>query len=192
VTLLILAWFSLVGAGFYLLLGFEATPGPAGRLSPAWPGTSIKPASQRPTLLVFAHPRCPCTRATVEELALLMTHCQGRVEAHVLFYRPGGAEPGWERTDTWEAAARIPGVRVAVDPDGAQAARFAAETSGHAVLYGPDGRLWFSGGITDGRGHAGESGGRRAIMQLLTGEAHHAEGTPVYGCPLSAGPPPLP
>ena len=123
----------------------------------------------------------------------------GEVEAsksylkpHVLFYKPSEAEPGWERTDTWQAAARIPGVRVAVDPDGAQAARFSAETSGHALLYGPDGRLWFSGGITDGRGHAGESGGRRAIMELLTGEAPHAEGTPVFGCPLSAGPPPLP
>jgi hypothetical protein len=50
-----------------------------------------------------------------------MAHVQGCLEAVVLFYRAANAFPGWEKTDLWTAAAAIPGVRVLIDTDGAEA-----------------------------------------------------------------------
>jgi hypothetical protein len=136
--------------------------------------------------LIFAHPRCPCTRATIGELAVIMARCRDRVDARVLFYKPKGSAPDWEQTDTWRDAGRIPGVRVGVDPDGAEAARFSARTSGHALLYGPEGALLFSGGITASRGHAGDNPGRDSVVALVAGGDPQARETSVFGCPLAA------
>jgi hypothetical protein len=74
--------------------------------------------------------------------------------------------------------------QVVFDPTGTEARRFRVRTSGHVVLYGADGRLQFSGGITDARGHAGESVGRRAVLAWLRDEADRPRTAPVYGCSL--------
>jgi hypothetical protein len=178
-------WLLAVGAGFGLLLRYEHTPGGREAACPRWPtGSRVSPDPERATLVVAAHPHCPCTRATIEELAHIMTWCQGRVRAHVLFVRPASFAPGWERTGLWDRAAALPGVTVSCDEDGAEARRFGAVTSGHALLYGPDGRLLFSGGITGSRGHQGENAGRRAVIALLTEGAPGPSEAPVYGCPL--------
>jgi hypothetical protein len=185
-------WLAAVVGGFGLIQRFETTPAPAREPPGSWPTASgIKLTAERPTLLLFVHPRCPCTRATIGELAVLATHCPGRFDARVLFYKPAGAEPGWEQTDTWHAARRIPGVAVGIDLDGREAERFAAAASGQALLYGPDGGLLFAGGITAARGNAGDSAGRRSLIALLTGGAAETDRTPVFGCPLSGdGAPP--
>lgn len=144
----------------------------------------IERAPDRATLIMLAHPHCPCTRASIGELALLMAHAQGRVNAYVLFLKPQGFTDDWEKSDLWRSAAEIPGVSVLKDEGGVEAARFHAATSGQTVLYDATGRLLFSGGITGGRGHSGDNAGRSAITALLNeGEAEQAE-TAVYGCPL--------
>jgi len=179
-------WAGVVVGGFYMLHAYEATPGQSADPPACWPtGSRIPRTTERPTLLVFAHPRCPCTRATIDELAVIMTHCQGKVDAHVLFYKPRGTTSAWEQTATWRAAGRIPGVRVAVDPDGVEAARFSAQTSGQALLFGRKGELLFSGGITASRGHAGDNAGFDAIVALVAGRLPEAQETGVFGCPIS-------
>lgn len=80
--------------------------------------------SQCFTLVVFVHPQCPCSDATVAELTRLMTVCHDKLIAHALFIRPGGFASGWEQTNLWRDAARILGVFVACDPDGVEAKRF--------------------------------------------------------------------
>jgi hypothetical protein len=108
------------------------------------------------------------------------------VTTHVLFYRPGASPQNWEKTDLWWRAAALPGAHVQADEDGVLARRFGATTSGHVLLYRPDGRRLFSGGITNARGHAGASVGTRAILSLLSGGTAGQTETPVYGCPLTA------
>lgn len=132
---------------------------------------------------MFAHPRCPCSRASIAEFAALMEECGGRVRARVLFFKPAGAADEWAHTDLWRTAAAIPGVHVAADRDGLEAKRFHAATSGAVALYDSAGRLLFNGGITAARGERGENDGRRAIGALLTG----IPGAPrisVFGCPI--------
>src|SRR5262249_49195821 len=154
-----------------------------------WPaGSHIQPATDRPTLVMLAHPRCPCTRASLGELALLMTRCQGLVQASVNFYKPAGEPDAWAQTDLWQSAAAIPGVSVRPDDDGREARCFHSSTSGQVLLYDAAGRLLFSGGITGARGHAGANAGRDALVALLTGGAAERAPHSVFGCALFAAP----
>jgi hypothetical protein len=109
------------------------------------------------------------------------------VSAHVFFLKPTSVPDDWERTDLWRSAASIPGVQVWADPDGAEARRFHAATSGLALLYDGDGRLRFCGGITRARGHAGDNPGREALRALLLEGGPGPTQTPVFGCPLFEG-----
>lgn len=178
-------WLFALVLGLRTLSAYESTPGRAASPSAAWPrDTRIPRDSDRATLVLLAHPQCPCTRATIGELALLMARCQGRVTAYVLFFKPAGFPEGWEKTDLWRSAGVIPGVHVHSDPDGAEAARFHAATSGQAILYDAQGRLVFRGGITAARGHAGDNAGRGAIVAFLTEGKVPARQTPVFGCSL--------
>jgi len=133
---------------------------------------------------MLVHPQCPCSRASIGELALLMAQSQGRLKAYVLFLKPAGFSDDWEKTDLWQSAAGIPGVKPLVDYDGMEARRFHAKTSGQTVLYDAEGRLLFSGGITAARGHAGDNAGRSAIVSLVNAKVADKAETPVFGCPL--------
>ena len=178
------AWVLMICVGLTLLWGYENASGQAAAPPAQWPlDSGIHLATDRATLIMVAHPHCPCSRASIGELARLMAQAQGRVTAYTLFVKPAGSSDDWEKTDLWQSAVSIPGVTVVVD-DGAEAQRFNAVTSGQTVLYDPEGRLLFSGGITASRGHSGDNAGRSAIVSLLnTGEAERAE-TSVFGCPL--------
>ncbi len=171
--------------GLFSLLKYETTPGTTGTIPSAWPDdSSVSLDAERPTLVLFAHPRCPCTRSVMGELALIMAHSEAKVVTHVLFFTPDNAPDDWERTDLWRAAARIPGVAVRSDPDGREARRFGAATSGHTALYSCNGRLMFHGGITGSRGHAGSNVGRLAIESLLHGGVADCAESYVFGCSL--------
>lgn len=178
-------WLFAVGTGLCVLWGYENRPGVSAKPSLRWPAESrIQRATDHVTLVMLAHPHCPCTRASIGELALLMAHSRGRITAYVLFLKPAGFSVDWEKTDLWQSAANIPGVKAIIDDDGIEARRFNAATSGQTVLYDAEGRLLFSGGITGSRGHSGDNAGRSAIVSLVnTGAAEQSE-TFVFGCPL--------
>jgi hypothetical protein len=186
-----LLWLGLVGVGLGIAANYENTPGHAAQASQRWPAESrIQLAPDRPTLVLLAHPRCPCTRASLGELAELMAQCQGLVTASVLFYKPAGASDDWVKTELWQSAAAIPGVTVGFDEAGREALRFNSATSGQVVLYDTAGQLLFSGGITGARGHAGANAGRSAIVELLRAGAAERDRTAVFGCALFATPDP--
>ncbi len=179
------AWALAVGGGFVALLRYKSEPGAAARAPRRWPATSAfaAPAAQ-PTLLVFAHPRCPCTQATVSELARLMTDLAGKLTARVVIVRPAGADEGWRDTLLERRAAGIPGVSVVADENGREAERFHVVASGTALLYDATGALRFSGGITPSRGHEGDNAGRRRISDLVLRGRTDREDAPVFGCTL--------
>lgn len=181
-----LLWLVAVVAGAGALLVYEYTPGKSAAGVPEnWSASSrIPTVPDRPTLVMFAHPKCPCTRASIGELAALMTRCQGRVNAQVVFFRPEGTAEDWAHTDLWQSAAQIPGVTVRSDEGGKEALRFQAVTSGHVVVYDTLGHLAFSGGITEARGHSGDNEGRDAVVAILNEKGGANPGTQVFGCSL--------
>ena len=179
------AWAGTAVLGGRALLKYENSPGEVGRVAPAWPPNSaVQLASDRPTLVMTVHPLCPCTRASVAELAELMARVQGKVRAYVLVYTPRETGSDWQNSDLRRAAADIPGVTVLSDIDGEEAERLGAETSGHAFLFDPTGRLVFNGGITASRGHAGDNAGESAIVSLINDHASKRSQTFVFGCSL--------
>jgi hypothetical protein len=180
-----LFWLAAATAGTLWLACYTNTPAKVGRPQVHWPESSHVPRDTlRPTLVMFLHPHCPCSRASVGELALLMAHCKDRVDVHVLFLRPVQMSPEWAQTDLWREAARIPGVIVHQDDDGREARLFAAETSGDTALYDASGELQFHGGITSARGHSGDNAGRDGLQSLLFHGPARQSSTPVFGCSL--------
>ena len=180
-----ISWLSVVSIGLWLLWGYQNTPGKAAASPRVWPADStIQLAPDRPTLVMLAHPHCPCTRSSIGELASIMVHSQGRLRAYVLFVKPEGFPDDWEQTDLWQSASSIPGVTAIPDGDGRAAHLFNAATSGQTVLYDPQGHLLFSGGITASRGHFGDNAGEASIVSIVNAEVPTQTETSVFGCPL--------
>jgi hypothetical protein len=185
VTALSVAWLLAVVASFIALTRYKLTPSAEGEVASRWPAqTRLVPAADRATLILFGHPKCACTRATLTELSGLIDRYGDRLDAYVLFATPTGAPDDFSRTDLWSSAERIPGVRVLRDMDGAEAARFGVATSGTVALY-QRGKLLFHGGITPARGHQGDSFGRQRLISLLTTGKADRDDAPVFGCALS-------
>jgi hypothetical protein len=178
-------WLALVGLGLGILLQYSKTPGKTTAPPALWPADSrVQRSDQMHTLVLAAHPRCPCTRATISELDAIMARAGKRLSVHVLFVVPKGLGDTWAKSDLWRHAQRIPGVHATLDPLGVESRRFGALTSGQSALYGPDGRLVFSGGITGSRGHPGPNAGRSAVLASVESGARTTHRTPVYGCLL--------
>jgi hypothetical protein len=118
------------------------------------------------------------------ELNKIMTHVQGKLTAYVLFLKPAGSGPDWDDTSLCRTAEGIPRVKVISDIDGAEAQQFGARTSGHTLLFARDGRLLFSGGITELRGHEGDNVGENTIISIVNKNIGGRDRTSVFGCSL--------
>jgi hypothetical protein len=183
----LITWLLIVGFGLFVLADYQNTAGRSETASTTWPVASRVPRTPgTPTLVMMVHPHCPCSRASIGELALLMAKVQGVVNANVLFVKPRDSPETWEKTDLWTSATMIPGVKVSVDDGGSEARRFKSHTSGQIFLYSANGQLLFSGGITAGRGHFGDNEGLSAVVSLLIQGTTQTKETAVFGCPLFA------
>ena len=187
VIVLISLWAIAIGCGFHALMVYKGRAGSAGAMPAFWPRNDlIIPSPDKSQLVMFAHPRCPCTRASLGQLELLVAQAQGQFDAVVLFAEPPDETETWSNTATIDFARSIPGVRAVLDKDGEVVKRFGAETSGHTVVYAPNGKLLFSGGITGSRGHLGETGGFDSVLQLVSGGDMRPRqiSAKVFGCGL--------
>jgi hypothetical protein len=172
-------------AGLWVIWAYDNTPGVAANSPERWPeGTRLQLASAGPTLVFLAHPQCSCTRASLGELAEALARARTRPKTYVVFLKPSAFGDGWEKTGLWQTASGIPHTTVVRDDDGREATRFGAATSGQTMLYGPDGALLFTGGITGARAHAGDNAGRRALVALLNELTPERRITTVFGCSL--------
>jgi hypothetical protein len=180
-------WIVAVVAGLSVLWAWENTPGASGDAPAQWPaGSALSRAADTPTLILFAHPQCSCTRASLAEFAEILARATARPRAYVVFLKPVGVGLDWEKTDLWRTAASLPGVSVIRDDAGLEATRFGVITSGQTMLYDESGALLFSGGITGARAHAGDNAGRASIVALLNQRTTDVSLTSVFGCALFA------
>lgn len=179
-------WLSAAVGGVIYLTRYENTPA---EKSPAYPSvfppeSRIERSAERATLIFFAHPKCPCSRASLRELARLMADADGKLQAFVVFSKPKDESEEWTATDLRAAAEKIPNVRVLIDEDERETKIFKAQTSGLTLLYDRAGNLRFDGGITASRGHEGDNAGSRAVFEIVTKDSAENAETFVFGCPL--------
>jgi hypothetical protein len=155
-----------------------------------WPrSSSLALADERPTLLLFLHPRCPCTTASVRELEKLLADrdlpSRRAPKLIAVATLPAAASEAWRSGTVVEDVARLPNAVVAWDVGGVEAARFGAVASGTVMLFEADGARVFAGGITASRGHEGPSaGGERLAAALRQKVPPDQKPTPVFGCRL--------
>src|SRR5260370_432578 len=84
-------WLGAVAVGMVMLWQYSMSPGTPAKAPPTWPAQSKIPLSRDKLNLVMAvHPRCPCSRASIGEVAVLMARTGSRIAASVIFVRSSG------------------------------------------------------------------------------------------------------
>ena len=172
----VVLWTAFIATGFCLLARYEATPGAVPGGVATWPAATRLSQFEN-SLVMFVHPECSCTRASITELCRMLAKVQRPPAVQVVMVGTGDG--------LRHAVASVPEVIVVEDPAGSEARRFGATTSGHLCLF-VEGRARFHGGITKSRGHEGCSVGAVAVVAHLGGRSALCA-APVFGCPLFGG-----
>ena len=171
------AWVGGLVLGFRALVLHEITPGRVGT-----PSIARVEAAERYRLIVFIHPHCPCTSATLTELEKLTVKLSGRMEVKAFAVIPEG------KSKEWADGSNLRWLEQWCDPQldyaGKGAAAYGARTSGHVVLFSPTGERLFSGGITASRGHQGANVGSDTVMEVVRTGSSKVHEAPVFGCSL--------
>ena len=178
-----LVWLLTIACTFVILLNYEMSPAKESKSPPNWPVQSaIARDYSRPNLIMFVHPKCPCSNASITELSRIMDK-KRNLRATVVFVKPLGVESHWEKTELMRRASSMPNVVVFVDENLIEAHNFEAHTSGETLLYDETGHLLYSGGITVARGHEGDNIGEDRLLKLLEQRKNISSiSSPAYGC----------
>ena len=180
-----LLWIICISAGFTMLYKYSLTPGKGSTMKGHdWPKNSKLTQTEKPILLIFAHPYCPCSTATIGELERLMPELQNKVQVIVIFVQPEVRSFSWVQSSAWKTAKAIPGVTVMSDFKYVETDLFGAKTSGQVMFFDSEGKKIYSGGITPARGHMGDNVGRDMILAWLSGKSVKREIASVFGCSL--------
>ena len=101
VLLSVTAWAVACVSVFVLLWSYANVPGAQGMLPVGWTAaTELERPDDRAMLLVFAHPKCPCTRATMTAIERLQREVPSSFATRVVFYEPADADASWRQTPT--------------------------------------------------------------------------------------------
>ncbi|MBI1345957.1 hypothetical protein GC163_06680 [bacterium] len=178
------AWLLAVSAGYSSLVLDSVTPAAMGEAPSNWPAKSRLPRGKEFTVVVFLHPHCACSRATLAELSRLMSESHANTEYVVVFQQPEIRGRNWHETALWHAAAEIPGLRRVVDYGCRESEQFRAKVSGEARVYNRRGELCFRGGLTPSRGHEGTNVGQLAVQDVLNHQLPAQNSCHAFGCQL--------
>jgi len=187
--LLGLLWGTIILFSFFIFQDYKFTAGNSGNPPNKFPEESkIFKSKDKPTLIVFFHSQCPCSRATMYELKELISRCKEKINANVVFFKSDKFNDAWVKTDLWKEANSIPTLMVYIDKEEKEIKLFHVKTSGHTLLYDKDDNLFFSGGITISRGHIGSNSGLKSIISFVKNnndaEMKIIKG-PIYGCAIN-------
>ena len=132
---------------------------------------------------MFAHPGCPCTRASLTNLAELVERSPGRFDLTVVFVTQGLSPNVVAQASVIQTAREMRTARVCFD-DGGEARVFGASVSGEVFAFDARGNTVFHGGLTAARGHVGDSDGLRQLERALVSSPRSIIEAPVFGCRL--------
>lgn len=180
----VVAWLLIVSLGICWLTNFSLkTKDLPNAQTYSWPPDSTIAIESRPNLIIFLHPKCSCSLATVNELKKILARLNTEnIRKLAIFYCPENESSEWIQTALWEQTRRISDLDVVVDRGGRESRKFGVNTSGHVKLFDRRGKSSFDGGITSSRGCAGDNLGASALSQLIAGRGKSTHGIPVFGC----------
>lgn len=194
-TTLVACWFVACAGVWAWTVAYGTTTAQPHRSAFANPAPIVEGITslvEQPTLYLFMHPRCPCTRATIAQLDRVLT-ASGLEKAElpavvVVATIPSSAgenDDAWRESDTLRMASELPNATVQYDSGGVKARSFGAQASGSIALYAADSRLLFAGGVTVSRGHEGDCLGSEQLLQQIKNPNEQVPVTaPALGCRL--------
>jgi hypothetical protein len=167
------------------MMAFDSTPGKAALAPAHWPTqTALTRTPGRKQLVMFVHPECTCTLASLEQLRRLETLTGNSIAAEIVIWHSAVSRKprDWNREGG--------GAIVFDDKDGQESRLFGAQTSGQTLIYDENGTLAYAGGLTVFRA---EPGGDPLLKRILQGIGPQGQQTAlemaVFGCPIdNAGP----
>lgn len=168
-------------SGLQYLMVYSAQAGSQNTILNQRPTQSKLSSTPSPHLVMFLHPGCSCSKASLTELSKLMSETP-ELTAQIVFMKSKKLELLFNQNPLVEKAKLISRANIVYDENGDESRLFEAETSGLTHLY-INSNLVFNGGLTMARGHEGESAGKAAILSHLKG--HKADSkTLVFGCDI--------
>lgn len=182
--LFISAFFLLLSlSGVAALSSYSSKPGLDSEAEVKWPQESKLSTKKEFRLVMFIHPGCPCSKASLEELSKV----QGpNIETTIVILEDPMFKDMLQNNPLVKKAKSLKHANVVVDHMGHEAKLFGAKTSGATFLY-QNSNLVFSGGVTVSRGHVGDSEGLRIIKDKLANKSSSSWLSRVYGCGLFNG-----
>jgi hypothetical protein len=179
-------WLLLVLVSMAAFLMYEGKPSYNAAALPMAPiSEDVAEPKRMAKIFIALHPKCPCSRVTLDELLRIVDQCSQPAQFIILVYVPNLEPVSWIESSSTDLARSLPNSVVYIDRNGQDAANIGIHTSGGMVAYDADGNLCFSGGILQSRGFAGDNIGSRTLTQLLYGKpTEHVVTTPVFGCSL--------
>jgi hypothetical protein len=185
----LIVWIAVAVAGWYGIsaYGFKGDPQATTGIVRHWPADStIARMTGRPTLVLFLHPKCPCSRATVAELERLpvLVPSDALPDICVVAAAPRSTGDLWWSSPFLERAARLPNAHLVRDPGGVETELFGVRISGTVLLFDPAGNRLYAGGVTMSRGHAGDNVGLQAVTDLLVDHDADVSSIPPLGCAM--------
>jgi hypothetical protein len=178
-------WFGGLLATFYLVWRYKMSPGPLAEAPETWPEASaVRWSPDVANIVMFAHPQCPCTRASLVELARLADEVRARAKVHVVIIHPDDTPIDFIEGEIANRTAALPNADVIIDHGGKEAERFGAVVSGSTVVYSRDGKLVFRGGLTTARGHEGRGPAHDRILAAIVAAPVDRHDAPTFGCSL--------
>lgn len=175
-------WFLAVAAGMAWFTDYKSKPG---HQPLSLEGLNLgSNGGTLPKLVVILHPKCPCSKASLAEIERLLARNPNSLSATALFFSPMSKNQEWVRTDLWDQASLVPGLNIGTIGDD-ELKKLGHVTSGQVFLYGIEGNMVFSGGVTVGRGHEGDNTGIASIESYIRQGNATTPTSPVFGCILS-------
>ncbi|HTI51110.1 MAG TPA: hypothetical protein VL475_09165 [Planctomycetaceae bacterium] len=178
------AWCVLLGAGWWHLCRYTYRPSAVATTLSEWPHETAFAPSSGFRIVMFVHPLCPCSDASIRELENSLARMPAKVSVTVIAVTAGLTAEDLESSGLIAELSAMPRIGLYVDATGAERKRFGAAVSGEVVAFDANGRRVYHGGLTPGRGHQGESVGQGQLEALARGESAAPCESPVFGCLL--------
>ena len=179
------AWIVLIIGGTLAITAYSNTPGVRPETVACWPETSTLTRSEdSPTVVLFLHPKCPCSVSTLREMERALSGNSDQVEVQIGLFCPPNEPDEWTKTSLSKFAEHLKPGSTFIDRSAVEARRFGVLTSGHVLVFSASGKILFSGGVTAAKGHDGENRGGLALRSLCRGDDLPLIEQPVFGCPI--------
>ncbi len=179
-------WLASVSYGLGFLYNYSLKPANMQQVLKNWPEESkIKFAKNQANLVLFLHPHCQCSEASLAELQKIQAQFHKKFKTHLVFILPEGTEQDWIHTKLWKKSQNLANTELIIDKSLQEAKVFASTSSGQVYLFNKERELIFLGGITSARGHQGDSIGNSAIKAYFRSGNMSVEKAPSFGCSLS-------